>query len=429
MRRGRVRRTSTGVSEPAIELRKGPLMSITVAVTGGIGAGKSTVSALLAERGALLIDSDLLAREVVGVGTPGLAAVARQFGDGVITTDGALDRAALASIVFGDPAARKMLESITHPLIRARAADLQSSAAPGSVVVNDIPLLTSAAAAAAFHLVIGVGAPEAARIQRLVGRGLTTEDAQARISSQIDDDTRRALCDVWIDNAETPDHTLRQAEPLWSRLVDFAANVEARRGAIRGGPVLAPYDTRWPEIARRLAARVRAAVGDCRVDHIGSTAVPGLLAKDVIDLQLTVDRIEQAETFAPALAAMGFPLLPDFTQDTVHSFDFVGDGAGEPDPGRWRKTLHVNADPGQSLNLHLRVRDWPNWAWSLRFRDWLRSDAVARSDYLAIKQQAELEHGQDAGAGGYAEFKERFLTDSDARISAWAASIGWSPGP
>ena len=202
-------------------------MTITVAVTGGIGAGKSTVSGLLAARGAIVVDSDRLAREVVGVGTPGLKAIEEQFGSGVLGADGSLDRGALASIVFADSSARRQLEAITHPLVRARFDALRGQAPSGSVVVNDIPLLTSLAAASTFHLVVGVGAPEATRVTRLLDRGLTEADARARMTAQIDDAQRRAFCGVWIDNGSTPGAARTQADRLWSRLVQFAANVEA----------------------------------------------------------------------------------------------------------------------------------------------------------------------------------------------------------
>lgn len=403
-------------------------MSITVAVTGGIGAGKSTVAGLLAASGAVVIDSDRLAREVVGVGTPGLMAITERFGSAVIAPDGSLDRPALASVVFADPASRQALEAITHPLVRSRFTELQSAAPRGSVVVNDIPLLTTVGAAAAFHLVIGVGAPETLRVARLVGRGLTATDARARIAAQIDDGARRALCDVWIDNGSSQTQTRHGVRPLWSRLAEFAANKDAGRAAARGGPVLVAYDPQWPDTARRLIARVRAAVGDCRVDHVGSTAVPDLPATDVIDLQLTLGDLRQAEILAPLLAAAGFPPLAGFTTDTPHPLP-TGRGTPVPaDPDRWRKTLHANSDPGQRVNLHLRVRDWPNWAWSLRFRDWLRADPGARSDYLALKEQTELAHGQDSDVEGYANAEEAFLTRSDARIGAWADATGWSSG-
>ena len=293
-------------------------MTITVAVTGGIGAGKSTVSRVLGECGAVVVDSDRLAREVVAVGTPGLAAIADQFGSEMIAPDGALDRPALAAVVFADPAARRRLEAITHPLVRARFATLQRAAPAGSVVVNDIPLLTTRAAASAFHLVIGVGAPVEFRVQRLVDRGLTADDAVARISAQIDDDARRLLCDVWIDNSTEQVDVRRAAEAVWSRLSTYAANVESGRPAARPGPRLVPYSPAWPEQAGRLMERVHYLVGDHRVDHIGSTAVPGFPAKDVIDLQLTVDDLAQLDEFAPLLTAGGFPLLAGIDHDNPH---------------------------------------------------------------------------------------------------------------
>ena len=295
-------------------------MTITVAVTGGIGAGKSTVAGLLAARGAVVVDSDRLAREVVSPGTPGLAAVVDEFGDGVRLADGSLDRAALASIVFADPGARRRLEAITHPAIRARFEELRTAAPAGAVVVNDIPLLTSRSAAAAFHLVIGVGAAEATRLARLVGRGMSEADARARIAAQIPDDERRVLCDVWLDNGSSLAEMRKHTDLVWTRLVQFAGNVQAGRRAARGGWALVPYNPDWPEQAARLTARLRHLVGDRhQVDHIGSTAVPGMPAKDVIDLQLAVDDLEQADGLAQVLGAGGFPLCSGITADTAHA--------------------------------------------------------------------------------------------------------------
>lgn len=397
-------------------------MTIAVAVTGGIGAGKSTVSRVLGECGAVVVDSDRLAREVVAVGTPGLAVIADQFGSEMIAPDGALDRPALAAVVFADPAARRRLEAITHPLVRARFATLQRAAPAGSVVVNDIPLLTTRAAASAFNLVIGVGAPVEFRVQRLVDRGLTADDAVARISAQIDDDARRLLCDIWIDNSTEQVDVRRAAEAVWSRLSTYAANVESGRPAARPGPRLVPYSPAWPEQAGRLMERVRYLVGDHRVDHIGSTAVPGFPAKDVIDLQLTVDDLAQLDEFAPLLAAGGFPLLAGIDHDNPHP-----DQNGRLQPDVWRKALHVNADPGLNVNLHLRLKDSPGWLWSLRFRDWLRAKPVARTDYLLAKERASAGHAYDTTVDGYAHEKETFLAAVDPEIRQWAETVGWTP--
>lgn len=196
---------------------------LTIAVTGGIGAGKSTVSSILAELGAVVIDSDRLAREVVAPGTPGLAAVASAFGPDVVRPDGELDRAALAAIVF-DPVdggeARAELESITHPLVRAEFHRLRNEAAlrdPHAVVVNDIPLLRTRAEADAFDLVVVVVAPEEVRIVRLVERGLSVHEARTRIAAQIGDSERVALADIVIQNDGDPDDLRAHVQRVWTQ--------------------------------------------------------------------------------------------------------------------------------------------------------------------------------------------------------------------
>jgi dephospho-CoA kinase len=397
-------------------------MTIAVAVTGGIGAGKSTVAGLLAARGAVVVDSDRLAREVVGAGTPGLAAVADTFGNRVIAEDGSLNRPVLADIVFKDPSARKQLEAITHPLVREKFRELRAAAPQGSVVVNDIPLLTTLESAGSFHLVIGVSAPPAVRIRRLIDRGLTASDAKARMDAQIDDDRRRKLCDVWIDNSGTPADARKRVELVWARLVEFAENVDAGRVAGRGGPVLMEHRQDWPDAAARLTARIHSAVGNSRVDHIGSTAVQDFPAKDVIDLQLGVPDEATAIEFAPLLGAAGFPIWPEFTQDTPHP------GGDDPaDPAQWRKRLHGNADPGRAVNLHVRTIGSPGWVWALRFRDWLRADEAGRADYLAAKRAAASQHAGASLAAGYAEAKNDIFAEANVRSRQWAERTGWRP--
>ena len=145
--------------------RYGPCVRI--GLTGGIGSGKSTVSALLAERGAVIVDADRIAREVVEPGTAGLAAVAEAFGDGVLAPDGTLDRPALAAVVFADPQARARLDGIVHPLVRARAAELEAAVPAGAVVVHDVPLLVETGQAAAYDLVLVVAADAGVRVARL----------------------------------------------------------------------------------------------------------------------------------------------------------------------------------------------------------------------------------------------------------------------
>ena len=190
-----------------------------IGLTGGIGSGKSTVSALLAERGAVIVDADRIAREVVEPGTPGLAAVVEAFGERVLTADGALDRPALAAIVFADEEARRRLDGIIHPLVRARAVELAADLPEDAVVVNDVPLLVETGQASSYDLVLVVEADPATRVSRLVQRGLTAEDARARIAAQASDGQRRAVADVVLDNGGTPEQLAAQVDRFWAEHV------------------------------------------------------------------------------------------------------------------------------------------------------------------------------------------------------------------
>ena len=190
-----------------------------IGLTGGIGSGKSTVSALLAERGAQVVDADVLAREAVAPGSAGLAAIVADFGEGVLTADGALDRPALAAVVFGDPAARARLDGIVHPLVRSRAVELIGAMPDDAVVVQDIPLLVETGQAGAFDLVLVVEADLETRVARLVQRGLREADARARIAAQATDEQRRAVADVVLDNSGTPEALAAQVERFWTERV------------------------------------------------------------------------------------------------------------------------------------------------------------------------------------------------------------------
>src|SRR4051812_47730152 len=171
-----------------------------VGLTGGVGSGKSTVSARLAELGALVIDADAIAREVVEPGTPGLAAVVERFGPGVLDADGRLDRPKVAGIVFNDEAARADLNAIVHPLVGARTGELMAAAKPDDVVVYDVPLLVESNMAEGFELVIVVEAEAELRIARLEQRGMPPPDARARMAIQATDEQRRAVADELIEN-------------------------------------------------------------------------------------------------------------------------------------------------------------------------------------------------------------------------------------
>jgi len=352
-----------------------------VGLTGGIGSGKSTVAARLVERGAVLADSDLLAREVVAPGSAGLAAVVEAFGREVLTAEGALDRPALAAVVFGDPAARARLNGIVHPLVRQRSAELIAAVPAGSIVVQDIPLLVEGGMAPQFPLVVVVHADAAVRVRRLVEqRGMPEADARARIAAQADDAARRAVADVWLDNSGAPAALTATVDALWDRrLAPFAAGLAADRPAPEPTAVVDP-DPEWPAQAARLVARVEAAAGERGRGgaHIGPTAVPGLPAPDVIELLLGVSSAADAGALRAALAEVGF----------------VSDRPG-----------YASADPGRPARLRVHAVESPGWRSALRLRDWLRADPRARDEYTRSGDPAALEAAADA----------------------WAASSGWAP--
>jgi dephospho-CoA kinase len=190
-----------------------------VGLTGGIGSGKSTVSRRLAELGAVVIDSDVLAREVVQPGTPGYAAVVSAFGPGVVGPDGALDRAALARIVFADSELLAVLNGIVHPLVRARADSIAASAPDDAIVVQDVPLLVESGLADAYDLVVVVDAPEEDRVSRIVqDRAMSAEQVRDRIAVQADRQQRLAAADFVVDNSGTRSALLAQVDRLWAEL-------------------------------------------------------------------------------------------------------------------------------------------------------------------------------------------------------------------
>lgn len=195
-----------------------------IGLTGGIGAGKSTVARELERLGAVVIDADVLAREVVAPGSAGLAEVVAEFGEGVLRDDGALDRPALGRIVFADPAARARLEAVTHPLIAAETARRLAELPEDSVVVHDVPLIVENRLAGNYDLVVVVGADEQVRLDRLVrDRGMAREDALARIRAQATDAERRAVADVWLDNSGTEEELLARVRRFWTERVRTAA--------------------------------------------------------------------------------------------------------------------------------------------------------------------------------------------------------------
>jgi dephospho-CoA kinase len=194
-----------------------------IGLTGGIGSGKSEVSRLLAEHGAVVIDADVLAREVVEPGTPGLAEVVEAFGAGVLADDGSLDRAALGARVFGDDASRRRLEAIIHPRVRARAAEIEAAADPDAIVVHDIPLLVETGQGEAFDGVIVVDVPVEVQIERLVSeREMSANEAQGRISAQASRQQRAGAADWIVDNTGSLADLRSAVARVWKELSDRA---------------------------------------------------------------------------------------------------------------------------------------------------------------------------------------------------------------
>ncbi|WP_158851993.1 dephospho-CoA kinase [Saccharothrix deserti] len=381
-----------------------------VGLSGGIGSGKSTVAGRLAEHGAVVVDADRLAREVVEPGTDGLREIVEAFGPDVLHADGALNRPALAAKVFGDPEALATLNGITHPKIAARTRELIAAAPEDAIIVHDVPLLVENDMAPLYHLVLIVHADLDQRLTRLRDRGVAEEDARKRIAAQADDERRRAVADVWLDNSGTPDLVLAQVDALWAdRLVRYESNIRLRRYA-SGPPIVVPYDETWPVQAERVAARIRLVAGGRTVEHIGSTSVPGLAAKDVLDFQLGVKSLDEAEELEDALAAAGFPGI-GISEDTVRH---EGDA-----PELWHKRVHAGADPGRRVNLHVRVEGGPGWNWAMRFRDWLRADEGARKEYEAVKLELSEKHKGDADGFAYGESKEPWMAAATARVDAF----------
>ncbi|UMB71777.1 dephospho-CoA kinase [Mycobacterium paraterrae] len=395
-----------------------------IGLSGGIGAGKSTVSSTFSELGGVVVDGDVISREVVEPGTEGLAKLVEAFGEQILSDDGSLNRPALAAIAFSDEDKRQTLNGIVHPLVGKRRSELIAEAGHDAVIVEDIPLLVESGMAPMFPLVIIVNADEELRVKRLIEyRGFTEQDARARIKAQATEEQRRAVADVWLDNTGSAEELVEQARTLWrQRILPFEQNLDGGEAA-RAQPVLVPYDQSWPDQARRIAARLSTACGHraVRIDHIGSTAIAGLDAKDVIDMQVTVASLDDADALAEALNGVGYVHLPITSDEakpdvrsTVAEFDHADDAS------LWQKRIYASADPGRPTNVHLRVDGWPNQQFALLFVDWLRANAAARERYLAVKRDAE--RGTD-----YVAVKEPWFVDAYRDAWAWADESGWRP--
>ncbi|HRW18566.1 MAG TPA: dephospho-CoA kinase [Dermatophilaceae bacterium] len=394
-----------------------------VGLTGGIGSGKSTVAALLRDLGAVVTDADAVAREVVEPGRPALAAIATEFGPPMLRADGTLDRAALAAIVFPDPDRLRALEAITGPAIAARSAELRAQVPRDRIDVYDMPLLVEKGLWVHEHLTLVVGAAEDIRVRRLVEhRGLPEADARARIAAQASDEQRRAAADVWIDNEGSRESTAEQVRAIWAeRLVPYEANL---RGGIRARRseqlALHDPDPAWAARGERVCARIAAALPGkgVRVDHIGSTAVPGLLAKDVVDVQVGVRQLADADdpAFVAALGHAGYLCSPDNRGDTPHP--------PTADPSGWGKRFYGGQDPGCIVHVHVREIGSAAYDVALAFRDWLRDEPAVREEYAALKTRVAA---AASSTSEYTTAKEPWFATAHPRLVAWTRAHGWTP--
>jgi dephospho-CoA kinase len=403
-----------------------------IGLTGGIGAGKSAVSATFSQCGGVIVDGDVISREVVEPGTEGLAALVDAFGADILLPDGALNRPALAAKAFSSDETRATLNGIVHPLVGKRRAEIIAAVPQDSVVVEDIPLLVESGMAPLFPLVVVVYADAELRVKRLTGqRGMAEEDARARIAAQADDEQRRAVADVWLDNSGTSDALAERAREVWNeRILPFAHNLTERR-TTRSTARLTPADPTWPDQARRIIARLKTACGAkaLRVDHIGSTAVAGLDAKDVIDILVTVESLAAADELGTALLSAGYPRVERITADhakpdarsTVEQYDH------SDDPDLWQKRIHGSADPGRPTNVHIRVDGWPNQQFALLFVDWLKANTDVREEYLAVKRRAEQAAAPEGDIERYLDVKEPWFLEAYRRAWDWADTSGWRP--
>jgi dephospho-CoA kinase len=193
-----------------------------IGLTGGIASGKSTIARRLAEHGAIIIDADIVSREVVAPGSQALASIALEFGEDMIDSEGALNRAKLGALVFSNAEKREKLNAIMHPAVKTRSAEILAKASadnPDSVIVYDVPLLVEADIARNYDEIVVASAPEETRIKRMIQlRGLTVEEAKARIGAQASEAKRLAIADVVIDTGGDLQHTLEQVDALWDRI-------------------------------------------------------------------------------------------------------------------------------------------------------------------------------------------------------------------
>jgi dephospho-CoA kinase len=258
-----------------------------------------------------------------------------------------------------------------------------------------------------FPLVVVVHADEDVRLNRLIGiRGMDEADARARIAAQATEEQRRRVADVWLDNSGTEGRLVEQARELWyQRILPFAHNLTTGTPAAESDEIV-PADPTWRDQSARIHNRLNTTCGHKakRIDHIGSTAVAGLDARDVIDVQVTVASLDVADELSGHLRAAGYPRVESVTTDVC--FDPA------TDVSLWRKRFHASADPGRPTHIHIRVDGWPNQQFALLFVDWLNANPGVRADYAHAKRSNTT---------------HQWFADAHGRAWAWAQATGWPP--
>jgi dephospho-CoA kinase len=396
---------------------------LAVGLTGGTGSGKTTVATQLAGLGAVVVDADRLAREVVAPGSAGLAAVLTAFGRDLLAADGSLDRARLGRMVFADPEARDRLNRLLHPRIRARTAELLAGLPADAVWVHDIPLLVENDLATDYHLVVVVDAPEQERVRRLVrDRGLAEAQAWERIRAQAGEVERRAVADVWLDTDGPVGETAERVRRLWrDRLVPFERGIRLGRAApLSPSPELVPAPAGAAACAARAARRIAAALGAVAADveHVGATALAGTRGLGVVDLVVQVSEEEITGPARRTLTTTGFPPLGQ------------GTAVVSDEPGI---RLHGSADPGNPVVVRLAPAGHPGRDSAVLLRDWLRAVPEARATLVEVKDRALGEvrsPGRTTGSrpAGYASAKAEWFSRSLPVARDWARRSGWT-GP
>jgi dephospho-CoA kinase len=327
-----------------------------VGLTGGIGSGKSTVARRFAELGAVVIDADQVAREVVEPGEPTLARIRDRFGAQVISADGSLDRAGLAALAFPDPEALAALNAITGPAILERVAELRAKVPNDRVSVFDMPLLVERRLWVHEHLTVVVDVDVETRVKRLVEfRGLDEADVRHRMTNQASDEERRAVADVVIDNSGSPDELVARVDRVWhERIAPYAANLLSGIPTCRSGLVPLPPPppdraARGARVVARLVAALEPTGLAADVEHVGSTAVPGASEEDVIEVRISLGSAADAERPELAAALRDAGYVPSAAAVCDTATPVGADPVGRPE------RCYAGCDPGQVVRLNVNA--------------------------------------------------------------------------